>query len=101
VHNFNKLIGKDIIIAHNLLKNDIPQHEYWLVTKACWPIIRPAALAGFAEVDGWDTSVKKRKSVKYFSIIHNWAPSRRNYHDHQELTDKIKVLSFTRTKPIL
>src|SRR4030095_3106913 len=32
VHNYNKLIGKDIIIAHRLLKNDIPQHEYWLVT---------------------------------------------------------------------
>lgn len=33
VKNFNKLIGKDIIIAHQLLKNDIPQHEYWLVTQ--------------------------------------------------------------------
>lgn len=27
-----KLIGKDIIVAHQLLKNDIPQHEYWLIT---------------------------------------------------------------------
>ena len=33
VKNFNKLIGKDIIVAHQLLKNDIEQHEYWLVTK--------------------------------------------------------------------
>src|SRR5690349_8799866 len=33
VKNFNKLIGKDIIIAHQLLKNDIDDHEYWLVTK--------------------------------------------------------------------
>ena len=32
VKNFNKLIGKDLIVAHQLLKNDIPQHEYWLVT---------------------------------------------------------------------
>jgi hypothetical protein len=32
VKNFNKLIGKDIIVAHQLLKNDIEQHEYWLVT---------------------------------------------------------------------
>jgi hypothetical protein len=24
---------KDIIVAHQLLKNDIEQHEYWLVTK--------------------------------------------------------------------
>lgn len=33
VKNFNKLIGKDVIVAHQLLKNDIEQHEYWLVTK--------------------------------------------------------------------
>jgi hypothetical protein len=33
VQQFNKLIGKDVIVAHQLLKNDIPQHEYWLVTK--------------------------------------------------------------------
>ena len=32
VKNFNKLIGKDIIVAHQLLKNDIEQHEYWLIT---------------------------------------------------------------------
>ncbi|MGV3603572.1 MAG: DUF2652 domain-containing protein [Dyadobacter fermentans] len=33
VKNFKKLIGKDIIVAHQLLKNDIDQHEYWLVTQ--------------------------------------------------------------------
>jgi hypothetical protein len=32
VQHFNKLIGKDVIVAHQLLKNDIKQHEYWLVT---------------------------------------------------------------------
>jgi hypothetical protein len=32
IKNFLKLIGKDIIIAHQLLKNDIPQHDYWLIT---------------------------------------------------------------------
>ena len=32
VKNFKKLIGKDVIVAHQLLKNDIDQHEYWLVT---------------------------------------------------------------------
>lgn len=32
VKNFSKLIGKDIIVAHQLLKNDIEQHEYWLIT---------------------------------------------------------------------
>jgi hypothetical protein len=32
VQQFEKLIGKDVIVAHQLLKNDIPDHEYWLVT---------------------------------------------------------------------
>jgi hypothetical protein len=32
IRNFRKLIGKDIIVAHQLLKNDISNHEYWLIT---------------------------------------------------------------------
>ncbi len=32
VKEYSKLIGKDVIIAHQLLKNDIDLHEYWLVT---------------------------------------------------------------------
>src|SRR5687768_2717696 len=33
VADFKKLIGKDVIIAHQLLKNDINHHEYWLVSE--------------------------------------------------------------------
>lgn len=32
VREFSKLLGKDIIIAHQLLKNDIETHEYMLLT---------------------------------------------------------------------
>ncbi|HMG93485.1 MAG TPA: DUF2652 domain-containing protein [Chryseolinea sp.] len=32
VKTFQKLIGKDVIVAHQLLKNNIAQHEYWLAT---------------------------------------------------------------------
>jgi hypothetical protein len=32
VKEYSKLIGKDVILAHQLLKNDIDIHEYWLVT---------------------------------------------------------------------
>ncbi|TCC90079.1 DUF2652 domain-containing protein [Pedobacter frigiditerrae] len=32
IKDFLKLIGKDVIVAHQLLKNDIPDHEYWLIT---------------------------------------------------------------------
>jgi hypothetical protein len=33
VRNFQKLIGKDLIVAHQLLKNDIPEHEYWIISR--------------------------------------------------------------------
>jgi Protein of unknown function (DUF2652) len=33
VKSFCKLIGKDVIVAHQLLKNDISTHEYWLITE--------------------------------------------------------------------
>ena len=34
IRNFRKLIGKDIIVAHQLLKNDISSHEYWLISNS-------------------------------------------------------------------
>ena len=55
VKNFSKLIGKDIIVAHQLLKNDIEQHEYWLVTEGLMknesPELRPWM--------NWNTSMKQ------------------------------------------
>lgn len=32
INEYNKLIGKEVIVAHRLLKNDIERHEYWLAT---------------------------------------------------------------------
>jgi hypothetical protein len=59
VRNFSKLIGKDVIIAHQLLKNNIQQHEYWLVTKDLLRDKTPARFAGWME---WDSSVKETES---------------------------------------
>jgi hypothetical protein len=55
VRNFSKLIGKDIIIAHQLLKNDIEQHEYWLVTKNLVSDHPP----GFRQWMQWNDSAKQ------------------------------------------
>ena len=55
VKNFSKLIGKDIIVAHQLLKNDIQQHEYWLVTKN---LLKDKQPVDFAQWMKWDHSVK-------------------------------------------
>jgi hypothetical protein len=55
VKKIQKLIGKDIIVAHQLLKNDIDQHEYWLVTNSLLQSEPP----GFAEWMQWNSSAKK------------------------------------------
>lgn len=60
VKNFNKLIGKDVIIAHQLLKNDIEQHEYWLVTPLLTGKNNPPA--GFTNWMKWNSSIKQTES---------------------------------------
>ena len=59
VKNFNKLIGKDIIVAHQLLKNDIEQHEYWLITDNLVNAIQPSAITGKLQ---WKNSSKQTES---------------------------------------
>jgi hypothetical protein len=58
VKNFSKLIGKDIIVAHQLLKNDIEQHEYWLVTKNLLQDVPP----GFKQWMQWNLSTKQTEN---------------------------------------
>jgi len=59
VQHFNKLIGKDIIVAHQLLKNDIEQHEYWLVTKKLLPGEQPG---GFTKWMRWQNSSRSTEN---------------------------------------
>lgn len=59
VKNFSKLIGKDIIVAHQLLKNDIQQHEYWLITQNLLPLGKPLDLTTWMK---WDKSTKQTES---------------------------------------
>src|SRR6266581_4931619 len=59
VKNFSKLIGKDIIVAHQLLKNDIEQHEYWLVTKS---LLQNNVPVDFAKWMEWNSSAKQTES---------------------------------------
>jgi hypothetical protein len=59
VKNFSKLIGRDVIVAHQLLKNDIAQHEYWLVTD---PLLQDTPPAGLAQWMRWDASAKETET---------------------------------------
>jgi hypothetical protein len=54
VKQFSKLIGKDVIVAHQLLKNDIAEHEYWLATDDLLQGPPPKEPAWME----WDTSAK-------------------------------------------
>src|SRR5258707_537881 len=58
VKNFNKLIGKDIIVAHQLLKNDIEQHEYWLLTNSLAQV-PPVGLTKWMQ---WGSSPKQTET---------------------------------------
>ena len=59
IRNFNKLIGKDVIVAHQLLKNDIDQHEYWLVTNNLVHDNTPTGLANWMI---WKNSAKQTEN---------------------------------------
>jgi hypothetical protein len=59
VSTFNKLIGRDIIVAHELLKNDIEQHEYWLVTHGLLGDRGPTRLADWME---WNPGAKETQA---------------------------------------
>ena len=59
VRNFSKLIGKDIIVAHQLLKNDIEQHEYWLLTDG---LAEKKVTAHLPEKLDWNKSAKQTET---------------------------------------
>lgn len=97
VKTFNKLIGKDIIIAHQLLKNDITQHEYWLVTEG---------LAGnnisvdLPEKLNWNKSIKHTETgtipFQYTQLSHLKTELTVDPPPQLEIKNRIKVLSFYR-----
>lgn len=97
VHNFNKLIGKDIIIAHQLLKNDIPKHEYWLVTTNLAENNAPASLAEWME---WSDSSKQTESGEVKFYYTQLSPLKNEIIPDTiqqiDLSNNVKVLSFSR-----
>lgn len=96
VKNFNKLIGKDVIVAHQLLKNDIQQHEYWLVTDN----LQKEEPAGPEKWMKWDTKVKQTEAGEvtyHFTQLAKLKDSIVSEPPPQlEFSDKVKVLSMAR-----
>jgi hypothetical protein len=97
VRNFEKLIGRDVIVAHQLLKNDIGQQEYWLVTPDLLPKADTPDLPSWIR---WSEGVKQTESG---SIAFHYAPLSELRQAvsprpllHAELAQKTKLLSASR-----
>jgi hypothetical protein len=96
VQKFNKLIGKDVIVAHQLLKNDIAQHEYWLVTKGLLQDNQPTE---FAEWMHWDSNTKQTESGEISFHYTQLGPLKDEIPRpsiQQEIAKKIKMLSVSK-----
>lgn len=96
IKQFSKLIGKDVIVAHQLLKNEIEQHEYWLVTKALLQNKQPAELAQWMH---WDNGIKKTESGEISFHYTQLSPLKKEITlpiMQTELPDKIKMLSVSK-----
>ncbi|MBD0374191.1 MAG: DUF2652 domain-containing protein [Flavisolibacter sp.] len=59
VKSFQKLLGKDVIVAHQLLKNDIEQHEYWLITHS---LLQEDPPLRFTPWMHWNSSAKQTET---------------------------------------
>ena len=96
VKSFHKLIGKDLIVAHQLLKNDIDQHEYWLVTGN---LLMGKTPNGPVDWMNWNASAKKTESgdisfhYALLSQLKNQIPP--DILPDPDISSKRKMLSFT------
>jgi hypothetical protein len=98
VKNFNKLIGKDVIVAHQLLKNEVDQHEYWLVTQQVAGKDNPPS--GFAQWMKWNSSAKQTERGEipfhYTQLSQLKNEITPEPFPRLELSKKIKMISFSR-----
>lgn len=96
VRDFNKLIGKDVIVAHQLLKNEIENHEYWLLTTG----LLEAPPQGPADWMNWSTNVKRTDNGEINYFYTELRPLRENISPEPypvlELSKKTRVLSVSR-----
>ncbi|MBS0030421.1 DUF2652 domain-containing protein [Chitinophaga sp. 22321] len=100
VKNFSKLIGKDVILAHQLLKNDIAQHEYWLVTDNLLQGPPP----DLKQWMKWDASSKETETgnvtFHYTQLgqLKNEIPPEPD--PQLTFSDKVKMISVTKEYPV-
>jgi hypothetical protein len=101
VRNFSKLIGRDIIVAHQLLKNDIEQHEYWLVTKNLSADPTSSVQAQWMQ---WNESSKQTESGDIAFHYVQLSPLKTQLAAQPfpslEMNDQVKMVSVSREFPV-
>lgn len=97
VKNFRKLIGKDIIVAHQLLKNEIDQHEYWLVTQN---LLKGQKPDGFTDWMQWYPGSKTTETEQIPFQYTQIGPLKASIPPYEppllEPREKVKVLTVSR-----
>jgi len=97
VKNFYKLIGKDVIVAHQLLKNDIEQHEYWLVTKNVVPAAHDAEPAQWMH---WNSSTKQTETGEISFYYTQLSQLKKDLSpaplESAEMSNKLRVVSVSK-----
>ena len=98
VRQFNKLIGKDIIVAHQLLKNDIDLHEYWLITHdLAGEQVPPPRLDTWMN---WSSSIRETDQENVPFVYTQLAGLKEQLKmeppERPDLSPKLKVLSVSR-----
>ena len=97
VQQFSKLIGKDVIVAHQLLKNDIDQHEYWLVTNRLLNDDQKTELPTWMQ---WNTSAKQTESgevpFQYTQLSRLKKEIAPDTLPQLQLSQKTKMVSFSK-----
>jgi hypothetical protein len=96
VKEYKKLIGKDVIVVHRLLKNDIDQHEYWLVTKS---LLYEKTPDSYKEWMIWNTGHKQTESGEvpfhYTELSKLKEKVSREPLQPLDLSKKVKVISVS------
>lgn len=97
VHSFNQLIGRDVILAHELLKNDIGDHEYWLVTQSLLRETPPSGPAPWMEwMSGEQDTRLGKVPFAYAQLARLKETVSLEPLPRVELADKVLVASLTR-----
>jgi len=100
VGQFNKLIGKDVIVAHQLLKNEILQHEYWLVTKDLLQDQQPAEFAPWMHWNSGSKQTENGPITFYYAQLGPLKNEIPKQAAQPDLSEKIKMLSVSRDYPV-